>query len=224
MIIVIIDKSLFSPAERRQYEALIAKAVIADDEAPPAPYAPEQAAGSPVESTYPIYPAASANLVNPVAPASASSEASPMTPPPPAVTAAIARLEQLEQSISWRECVAVARRYELLGETEENLAQTLFDLKQTDEANYNAYLAALDKSLALVRKSGLFREIGKCSREPVYSGTWGITGDSVMDKIQAEAEELQRNNPELNRLSAIARAWENHPELVREYNEAYRVR
>lgn len=242
-MIVLIDKSLFSPAERRQYEALVAKAVVADDETTAVPYASQPAANTPTDAPYSAPPTGMPSLANPANPVPlvgtpspsaspspampAAPETTPVTPPPPAVTAAIARLEQLEQSITWRECVAVARNYALLGETEESLAQTLFALKQTDEANYNAYRAALDKSMALVRKSGLFREIGKCSRASAsggYTGIGGVSGGSVMDRIQAEAEEIQRNHPELNRLSAIARAWENHPELVQEYNDTYQVR
>lgn len=274
---MMIDKNRLSPVEQRQYEALLAKAALADDETtlPPGGTMPGQMAGSSGGDTWPVTPVnpaslagttgfagamnapTPANRTNQVAPASqmglspaglspmgsspvgslpaglsptgslptGSPTPSPEIPPAPALTAAIARLEELEQSLTWRECVTTARQYALLGETEENLARTLFDLKQTDEANYTAYLAALDKSLALVRKSGLFREIGKSSREPAYCATtWGGAGSSVMEKIQAEAEEIQRNNPELNRLSAIARAWENHPELVREYNAAYQVR
>lgn len=246
---IIIDKSLFSPVERRQYEALIAKAAIASDEDPPASYAQEPTPDCPVgspqltSSTGVIPPPSSPNLFNPSTPSNPTVSATPTASPfssapfsapssapsslpgtPSALTVAIARLEQLEQSITWKECIAVARHYALLGEPEENLAQTLFDLKQTDEANYTAYVSALDKSLALLRKSGLFREIGKCSREPAYGASWETAGGSVMEKIQAEAKEIQRNHPELNQLSAMARAWENHPELVREYNATYRVR
>jgi len=135
--------------------------------------------------------------------------------PVPELAAALKRLERLEKIIEHSQLAGIARKYSMLGEDEEKLTDTLGKLRRTDEASYNAYIAALDKSLELVHKSGLFAEIGK-------SGM-GLTGGSVLDRIQAAADEIQRADPKLSRAAAIARAWESHPELAHEYDMDYQA-
>ncbi len=135
--------------------------------------------------------------------------------PVPELAAALKRLERLEKIIEHSQLAGIARKYSMLGEDEDELANTLGKLKNTDEASYNAYIAALDKSLALVHKSGLFTEIGK-------SGI-GITCGSVLDRIQAAATEIQQSDPALSRTAAIAKAWDSHPELAHEYDLEYRA-
>ncbi len=135
--------------------------------------------------------------------------------PVPELAAALKRLERLEKIIEHSQLAGIARKYSMLGEDEEELMDTLGKLKNTDEASYNAYIATLDKSLALVHKSGLFAEIGK-------SGM-GIAGGSVLDRIQAAAAEIQKSDPALSRTAAIAKAWDSHPELADEYDLEYRT-
>ncbi len=133
--------------------------------------------------------------------------------PAPELKAALKRLERLEKIIEHSELADIARKYTLLGEDEDELADTLGRLKKSDAASYNAYVAALDKSLSLIRKSGIFSEIGK-------SGS-GFSGSGAVDKIGEAATALQSADPGLSRVSAIAKAWENHPELIREYENEY---
>lgn len=134
--------------------------------------------------------------------------------PAPELAAALERLKRLERLLERRELADIARKYALLGENQDELINTLLSLKQDNEASYQAYIAALDKSLNLIRKSGLFSELGKKSSTVPC-------GSSVPDRIRAEAEELRRQDPSLSRTEAIARAWENHPELVAEYDKEY---
>ena len=133
----------------------------------------------------------------------------------PELTAALERLATLEKSVEMKEFTDVAKKYAPLGENEETLAQTLYDMKKSNEANYNAYIAVLDKSLGLVEKSGLFTEIGKST-----SGTAG----GVIDKIEAAANEIQKSDATLSRDEAIAKAWENNPNLIAEYDNEYKAR
>lgn len=186
---MIIDKSRFSPQELAQYEALIARAKIPDNDT--------------AETT--LY----SNVKQP----DSAANTEPMQPLMSALSSALERLKRLERLIERRELAAIARKYTPLGENEEELIATLSRLKQTDETSYNTYLSALDKSLNLVRKSGLFSEIGKNNRSAV--------GGSIQEKIQAEAAELQRADPKLSRADAVARAWENHPEWIAEYDAQY---
>jgi len=184
-----IDKSRFSPQELAQYEALIARAKVPDNDT--------------------VEPTTYSNVKQPNN-ASSTERTQPLIS---ALSAALERLKRLELLMEHRELAAVARKYAPLGENEDELIATLSHLKQTDEASYNTYLSALDKSLNLVRKSGLFSEIGKNNR---FAG-----GGSIADKIQAEAAELQRADPKLSRADAVARAWENHPEWIAEYDKQY---
>ncbi len=191
-----IDKSKFTPEELKQYEALIAKALVDGKEKPkpdPVPEKPDigEKGGEGKESEG----CAKKSL------------------PAPELTAALERLERLEKVFEMSKCAEVAKKYALLGDDEDELAKNLYNLKKADEASYKAYIAALDKSLELVQKSGLFTEIGK-------TGT-GTSGGTVIDKIKAAASDIQKADPSLNRTAAIAKAWENHPELVQEYDAEY---
>lgn len=133
----------------------------------------------------------------------------------PEFAAALARLENLEKSIDMKEFTEIAKKYAPLGENEDELAKTLYDMKKSNEANYDAYVAVLDKSLDLVNKSGVFTEIGKST-----SGTAG----TVLDKVEAAADEIQKSDATITREEAVAKAWIDHPEFVAEYEESYNKR
>lgn len=128
------------------------------------------------------------------------------------LTAALERLANLEKSIEMERCAVVAQKYALLGDDPQTLTQTLYEMKKSNPANYDAYIQVLDKSLDLVQKSGLFDEIGK-------SGSGA--GSSTLDKINSVATEIRKANPSLSAAAAQAQAWETHPELVEEYDAAY---
>lgn len=202
---MLIDKSRFTPRERAQYEALIARAVVPENDAE--------------ESGWPSRNEPSApEWQDRQAEGDGSQSDGGDTPPTPELAAALERLHRLEKSIVLRECTEKARAYALLGEDENELASTLYTLKQSDGRSYRAYVAALDKSLALVRKSGLFREIGKSSNR-----VGGGADTSVTGRIDAEAKAFQQAEPGLSYATAVAKAWEAHPEWVKEYDAECRV-
>lgn len=152
-----IDKSLFTEEELEQYEALIAKGTVdvPDDEGDvtdpePTPTAGEE--GTPTQK-------------------SAVS---------PELAAALARLETLEKSVEMKEFTEIAKGYAILGEKEDELAQTLYNMKKSDPANYDAYISVLNKQKTLIEKSGIFTEIGK-------SAHGGTSGGTAEDKIQTIA-------------------------------------
>ncbi len=194
-----IDKSKFTPEELKQYEALIAKALVDGKEKPKPEPVPEKP-----------------GIGEKGGEGKESEGCAKKSLPAPELTAAIERLERLEKGFEMSKCLEVARKYALLGDDEDELAKNLYNLKKADEASCNAYIAALDKSLELVQKSGLFSEIGK-------SGNMGGSG-SVIDKINAVAAEIQKSNPQLEWACAVDKAWESHPELVSEYDSEYRVK
>lgn len=189
-----IDKSLLDPADRATYEALIAKASveIEDEE---------------MEEELPFPPKK----------AKKGAEEAPMVKSAdPELTAALERVATLEKSLAMKDCTEVAKKYATaIGEKEDDLAQTLYDMKALGEEPYNKYVAALEKSLTMVENTGLFTEIGK--------STPGTAG-GVLDKIEAAADEIQKADPNASRTEAIAKAWDNHPELVAEYDAEYSKR
>lgn len=190
-----IDKSVFSAEELEQYEALIAKATVnpeaneeeMEEEMPPFPPKKKKTEKAEVEDME----------------KSAS----------PELKAALERLETLEKSLKMKEFTDIAKKYAPLGEKEDELAERLFEMKKSNEANYNAYIDILDKSLGLVEKSGVFTEIGKSNTK--------YGGGSVEDKIQAKADEIMKSYSDMDRTEAIAKAWEESPELMAEYDAEY---
>ena len=133
----------------------------------------------------------------------------------PQLAAALNRLETLEKSLAMKEFSEIAKKYAPLGENEEELAKTLYEMKKSNEENYNAYIGILDKSLGLVEKSGLFAEIGKSA------GAYSVAGGAV-EKVEAIAADIMKSDSSISREHAIAKAWEDHPELVAEYDKEYR--
>jgi len=206
---ITVDKNVFSPEERKLYESLIAKAAVT---APAGDLSPEPDGASSVQAPdSPSAPSGEANE-NELEKSVSSPQTSPAAPE---ITAALQRLDKLEKSIQMREFTDLAQKYAPLGENPEQLAKSLYDMHETSPDNYNAYLAILDKSLGLIEKSGLFAEIGK---NAVGSATAGPA-----DQIQQIANELMKADPALDPVQAIAKAWSDHPDLIRAYDQEYRL-
>ena len=205
MAAIKIDKSLFTPDELAQYEALLAKAIVnpeeneeeMEEDIPPAlsrRAAPEPEEEEEVEAEK----------------RSARKSADPLAK---ALELATARLDALEKSNETRELAEVAKKYSVLGEDEKELTETLYALKKSSPENYEAYIKVLDKSLDLMQKSGLFSEIGKSGR--------GVRG-SAEDRIEKAASDMQKADPSLTREEAIVKAWDANPDLLAEYEREYR--
>ena len=130
-----------------------------------------------------------------------------------ALEMALERLEQLEKSAAMKEFTEVAKKYAPLGENEEELAKTLYEMHKASPDNYDAYIKVLDKSLGIVEKSGLFAEVGKSAH--------GAAGGDTVDKVNAIAKSLLEADPSLTHEQAIAKAWENNPDLIMKYEAEY---
>lgn len=123
------------------------------------------------------------------------------------------RIAELEKSLAMKEFTNIAKKYAPLGENEEELAKTLYDMFQADENLYDSYIASLEKSLGLVEKSGIFAEIGK-------SGNFD-SPSTVVGKAESIAKSMMKADPTLTYQHAIVKAWENNPELIAEYDQEY---
>lgn len=195
-----IDKSVFSAEELDTYNALIAKASVNPEEA-------QEEMKTEIPSDEPKKKTTEKAEVETMEEAKKSVAA-------PGMEAALERLEKLEKSIEMKEFSEIAKKYAPLGENEEDLAKSLYEMKKSSEDSYHAYIAVLDKSLGLVEKTGVFAEIGKSA-----SGTAG----STVEKIEAAADEIMKSDAGLSREQAIAKAWIDHPELVAEYDAEYKA-
>lgn len=103
---------------------------------------------------------------------------------------------------------AVAKKYEILGMKQEELIPFFKELKK-DPAMYDSIIKHFDAAVAAVEASGVFEEIGKRGMEE-------SSGNAVA-KIAKFADEIMKKNPGVGRVKAEQMAWEQHPELVAEY-------
>ena len=190
-----IDKSVFTAEELAQYQALIAKAKVD----------PEAAAEGMEEDIPEVPPKKTKKAEVEEMEKSAS----------PELTAALEQLADLKKSIEMKEFTEIAKKYAPLGKKEDELAQTLYDMKKSNEANYNAFISVLDESLGLVEKSGVFTEIGKSAG--------GYAGGGVLAKVEAAANEIMKSDTTATREEAIAKAWTDHPDWIREYESEYKA-
>ena len=102
----------------------------------------------------------------------------------------------------------VAKKYEILGMKSEELIPFFKELKK-DPAMYDSIIKKFDTAVAAVNASGIFEEIGKRGFE---EGT-----GNALTKIAKFADEIQKKNPGMGRVKAEQLAWEQHPDLVAEY-------
>lgn len=190
-----IDKSLLSQEEAALLDSLIAKAspVDVDDEND----VPKKKAGT----------------VDPAGNQEVEEENLP-----PEVKKALdmiqAETAELKKAHEMKELAEIAKKYAVLGKKEEELTKSLYDMKQVGEDVYKTYTDALDGQLELVNKSGIFSEIGK-------SGSYQSVAKSEPEaKIEAIASEIMKSE-NIDRTTALAKAWEQNPELADAYNATY---
>lgn len=189
-----IYKSNFTAEELEQWNALIAKGQVAPEEAE-----------EEMEEQKPAFP--------PKKPAKKAEVEDMEKSASPEIKAALEELADLKKSIEMKDMAEIAKKYAPLGKKEDELAQTLYDMKKSNPANYDAYVAILDESLGMVEKSGLFAEIGKSA------GGYSTTGGAEA-KAEAKAKEIMKSNPNMDYGTAIAKAWED-PDLMAEYDSEY---
>lgn len=198
---VYLDLSRLDADQKAQYDALVAKASV-----------DPEAAKQEMEDEEPAAP----NKKTEKAEVEDMDETKKSDAPAPELQAALDELANLKKSFEMKEMTEVAKKYAPLGKKEDELAQTLYDMKKSNEANYNAYISILDESLGLVEKSGLFAEIGKSA------GGQGTT-NSAVEKAEAKAKDIMKSDPNMDYTTAIAKAWED-PELMDEYDAEYHNR
>lgn len=126
---------------------------------------------------------------------------------PKAVVDELVDLRKRADAADEKELMEVAKGYEMLGKTADELLPVLKNLKATDATAYKEMIGMLDASKTAIEKSGLFAEIGKSGH--------GIQG---MTAINKKADEVMEKDPNLNRFQAIDKVFETNPELRQEYD------
>ncbi len=197
-----IDKSRFNAEDLAKYEELIAKGSVEVD---------PEAAQEEMENEMPD---TNEPKGTPTDTPDAAPEGGIDKSVSPEIKAALERMEALAKSVEMKEFAEIAKKYAPLGEKEDELAKKLYDMKKSDEGIYKSYIEILDKSLGLVEKSGLFAEIGK-------SCSGGKSSGCASDKAKAKAKEIMKANPGMKFDAALAKAWEENPELMDEYDDEY---
>ena len=126
----------------------------------------------------------------------------------PAVAEELKALRKRADEAEIRELTDVAKKYEIIGKKTDELVPLFKSLKAADNGSYEQVISVLDASVETVNKSGAFTEIGK-------SGN-GDTADA-WSQIEKYADDIQKSAPTMTRAVAITKACEQHPDLVKEY-------
>ena len=121
------------------------------------------------------------------------------------------QVEELRKSLEIKDLTIAAKKYEAIGKSAEELAPKLYELKKAGGTVYDEFVALLDEQVTLVEKSGLFGEIG--------SSRGGIIGNT--SELAAKAAEIRKNNSGMTEAEALAKAFEENPEIAAKYEQEY---
>ncbi len=130
----------------------------------------------------------------------------------PAVKAELEELKKFRENAEERELTEVAKKYAIIGKKEEELVPMLKGLKAAGGSAYDDMIAVLDQAVDTVEKSGVFSEIGK-------AGGRGAVGSSAEAKISEIAKGYIEKDPNLSCNQALAKAWEDRPDILEEYEK-----
>lgn len=129
----------------------------------------------------------------------------------PAVKAELEELKKFRESAEEKELSQVAKKYEIIGKKPEELVPMFKSLKAAGGTAYSDMIAILDQAVDTVEKSGVFSEVGRMGH--------GNNGSSAEAKIDTVAKGYIEKDPSMDYVAAVAKAWEDHPELMEEYDE-----
>lgn len=211
-----IDKSKLTAEELKQYEELTKKAAVEEEKDPPAAEPKTDESKSAEKKDTPADPKKTDTKKDEDVDKECKNKINKALEEE--FAALKKNMEQLQKRTDMEEMRKIAKKYTLLGKKEEELADTLYQMKKSGQGTYDQYIALLDENLSLVEKGGLFDEIGKSGNSGAY------VGSDVESKIKAAAAEIRKSNAELSEVDAIEKAWETHPELAAEYEKSYMER
>ena len=133
----------------------------------------------------------------------------------PLVAAELKDLRKRAEEAEERELFGIA-----IGKKAEELVPTLKALKAAGGTAYDDMIGTLDGAVSAIEASGMFGEIGKSGSFDAMRGTTVAKSNSEA-KVDTIAKSYMEKDPSMSYNIAVAKAWENHPELMAEYeNEA----
>ena len=128
----------------------------------------------------------------------------------PAVQAELEALKKFKEAAEDRELNQIAEKYAIIGKKKEELVPMFKSLRAAGGTAFDDMIAVLDNAVDVVEKSGAFTEVGK-------SGHGSVSAGQTEEKIETIAKGYMEKDASLDYTSAVAKAWENNPELVAEY-------
>lgn len=128
----------------------------------------------------------------------------------PAVQAELEALKKFKEAAEDRELGQIAEKYAIIGKKKEELVPMLKSLRAAGGTAFDDMIAVLDNAVDIVEKSGAFTEIGK-------SGHSSVSANEAEQKIDTIAKGYMEKDVSLDYTMAVAKAWENNPELMSEY-------
>lgn len=136
----------------------------------------------------------------------------------PAVKAELERLRKFREQAEEKELTDIAKKYEIIGKKQEELVPVLKSLREAGGTAYNDMIAMLDQMVDVVEKSGVFGEIGKVGGN---HSPMDLTKRNTEAEVKAEniAKGYLEKNPDMSYQEAIAKAWEDNPDLLDAYDE-----
>lgn len=213
-----VDKSLLTSDEAAQLDALIAKACKtqkADEN-----NLPDESSVQASEKKPPFFGKKPTEGENPDEGEQPTEKGKDETEVEKALREELKAVQDLRKSMEMKEYMDIAKKYESIGKKPEELAKTLYDMKQAGEEVYKSYVDALDEQVSIVEKSGLFVELGKSGSDGPSYVTVGKS--EAEGKIEALAAEIRKSDASIGYHESIAKAWEQNPDLVAAYDEAYK--
>lgn len=133
----------------------------------------------------------------------------------PAVKAEIESLRKFREDAEDRELHQLAKKYTIIGKKEEELVPMLKSLKAAGGTAYDDVVAMMDAMVSTTENSGMFSEIGKSGGHVSASPVAKSASEGRVDVI---AKGYMEKDPTMSYADAVAKAWENNPDLLAEYD------
>lgn len=187
-----LDQSKLTEEEREQLNAIVQKArVLTNNEGEE----PNKGDGEPVKKEKPVAEDGKDDIFKGMSPAAKEE---------------LLALRKFREEQENKEFISVAKKYEVIGKKAEELAPVLKSLKAAGGTDYETMIGMLDSAVETVNKSGAFNELG--------SNGHSSAGSSAIAKARIIADEIKKGNPNITEEQAMAKAWEENPDLMVEYD------
>lgn len=128
-----------------------------------------------------------------------------------AVKAELESLKKFKENAENKELEIIAKKYEIIGKTKEELVPLFKSLKLAGGTAYSDTIAMLDNAVTAIEKSGIFKEIGKTG-----SNTCNVSANGeAWAKAEAQAMDIMKSK-NLTKAQALDEVFINNPELALE--------